>query len=118
MRIEIKGRNVPIEDELRERVEKKFAKVARQVPPDTRMEVELMEEANPAIHDREVVEITLPLMGAVLRAREASDSMIHSVNLAAEDIARQVKRRREKRRGERSTVRMPSDLSAPSPNTL
>jgi putative sigma-54 modulation protein len=52
-----------------------------------------------------VVEVTLYLKGVTLRAREASQSMAHSVNLVAEDLARQVKRHREKRRKRREARR-------------
>ena len=105
MRIAMKGRNVPVGDELRERVNKKFAKIARQVSPLADMEVELIEERNPSIRQSQVVEVTLYLKGVTLRAREASESMAHSVNLAAEDLARQVKRHRDKRRKRREAHR-------------
>ena len=36
-----------------------------------------------------------------LRARDASRDVKHSINLIAEDMARQVKRHRDKRRGRR-----------------
>ena len=102
MRIAMKGRNVPVGDELRERVNKKFAKIARQVSPLADMEVELIEERNPSIKQSQV---TLHLKGVTLRAREASESMARSVNLASEDLARQVKRHREKRRKRREAHR-------------
>jgi putative sigma-54 modulation protein len=101
----MKGRNVPVGDELRERVNKKFAKVARQVSPLADMEVELTEERNPSIKQSQVVEVTLYLKGATLRVHEASESMAHSVNLAADDLARQVKRHRDKRRKRREAHR-------------
>ena len=49
MQIEVKGRNVPVNDELRELVERKFRKVAAQVSDLARMEVEVREERNPAL---------------------------------------------------------------------
>ena len=101
MRISVKGRNVTVGDELRDRVDKKFAKVARQVSSLADMEVELIEERNPAIRESQVAEVTLHLKGVTLRAREASDDMVHSINLAAEDLSRQVKRHRDKRRRRR-----------------
>jgi putative sigma-54 modulation protein len=103
MRIEIKGRNVPVGDDLRKRVDKKLAKVARQVSPLAELEVELWEERNPSIRDSQVAELTLHLKGVTLRASERSDDMGHSINLAAEDIARQVKRHRDKRRRRRQS---------------
>ncbi len=105
MRISVKGRNVPVSDELRERVDKKFAKTARQVSSLADMEVELSEERNPSIRDSQVAEVTLHLKGVTLRAREASTDLAHSVNLAAEDVARQVKRHRDKRRKRREAHR-------------
>jgi ribosome hibernation promoting factor len=104
MRIEIRGRNVEVTDEIREAVTKRLSRVARQVSELARIEIELMEEKNPSIADRQVAEATLYLKGATLRAREASPEMLHSIHELAEDIRRQVKRDREKRRG-RSTAR-------------
>ena len=101
MRIEIKGRNVSVDDELRERVEKKFGKVAKQVSELADMEIELREERNPSIKESQVAEATLHLKGTTLRARERSQDMVHSINLVAEDLSRQVKRHREKRRKRR-----------------
>lgn len=105
MRIEIKGRNVQVGDDVRERVQKKFAKVGRQVSQLAELEVELHEERNPAIPDSQVAEVTLHLKGVTLRAREASEDMLHSINLAAEDLARQVKKHRDKRRKRREAHR-------------
>ena len=101
MRIEIKGRNVSVDGELRKRVEKKFGKVAKQVSDLAAMEIELKEERNPSIKESQVAEATLHLKGVTLRARESSPDMLHSINLVAEDLARQVKRHREKRRKRR-----------------
>ena len=105
MRIDVKGRNVTVEDELKERVSRKFEKVGRQVSELADLEVELIEERNPAIRDSQVAEVTLHLKGVTLRAREASEDMVHSINLAAEDLSRQVKRHREKRRRRREAKR-------------
>ena len=101
MRIEIKGRNVPVDDELKDRVEKKFGKVAKQVSELADMELELKEERNPSIRESQVAEATLHLKGVTLRASERSEDMVHSINLVAEDLSRQVKRHREKRRKRR-----------------
>lgn len=97
MQIDIKGRNVPVTEELRKRVERRLAKVSRQVSPLARAEIELFTEANPSIADSAVAEVTLHLKGVTLRARECSPEMQHSVNLMIDELARQVKRHREKR---------------------
>jgi putative sigma-54 modulation protein len=105
MRIAIKGRNVPVGDDLKERVDKKFAKIARQVSDLAELEIEVWEERNPAIRESQVAEVTLHLKGKTLRACERSDDMIHSINLVAEDLSRQVKRHRDKRRKRREAHR-------------
>jgi putative sigma-54 modulation protein len=102
MRIEVKGRNVTVDDDLRGRVERKFAKIARQVSTLAELEVELWEERNPAIRESQVAEATLHLKGVTLRARDASEDMGHSINLLADELSRQVKRNREKRRNRRA----------------
>ena len=102
MRIEIKGRNVVVADEMRERIHKRCEKVARQVSPLAVMDVELCEERNPSIKDAHIAEITLRLKGVTLRSRCAATSMSHAVNEAIDDLARQVKRHRDKRRARRS----------------
>jgi len=101
MEIEVKGRNLPVTDELRECVARRFEKVAKQVSPLAVLEVELTEERNPANPDSQVAEATLRLKGTTLRARESSRDVKHSINLISEDLARQVKRHRDKRRRRR-----------------
>jgi putative sigma-54 modulation protein len=101
MRIEVKGRNLPVTEELREVITRRFDKVAKQVSPLAVLEVELCEERNPAIADNQVAEATLFLKGVTLRAKESSRDVKHSVNLISDDLARQVKRHRDKRRGRR-----------------
>jgi len=102
LQIEVKGRHVAVTDTLRQQVERRFAKVARQVSASSTLEVELTRERNPANPVCEVAEATVRMKGATLRAREASRTMPHAINLVADDIARQVKRVRDKRRGPRA----------------
>jgi putative sigma-54 modulation protein len=103
MRIAVKGRNLPVSDDVREHVEKRFRKVSRQVSELAELELELSEERNPAIADSQVAEATLHLKGVTLRARDASGDLIHSINLCADEMAVQVKRHRDKRRKRRES---------------
>jgi putative sigma-54 modulation protein len=103
LRIEVRGRNTDVTEELEQAVRKRFARVGRQVSGLATLEIELIEERNPSISDRHIAEATLYLKGTTLRAREASPEMLHSIHELAEDIRRQVKRHREKRRGRAST---------------
>jgi putative sigma-54 modulation protein len=108
VRIDIRGRNVEVTEELREHVRKRFQRTAKQVSELATLEVELREERNPSIADSQVAEATLRLKGITLRAREASPEMIHSIHELAEDIRRQVKKHRDMRRKRSRTRRMVS----------
>jgi putative sigma-54 modulation protein len=98
MRIEIRGRNVEMTDDLREMVRKRFGRLGRQVSPVATLEVVLSEERNPRVADSQVAEATLHLKGVTLHARECSPEMGHSVHELAGDMNRQVKKHRELRR--------------------
>jgi len=103
MQIEVKGRNTPVNDDLREYVDRRFRKVANQVSELARLEIELREERNPAIPDNMVAEATLVLKGVTLRACDTGRDLRHAINHCEEDLSRQVKRHREKRRGRRGS---------------
>jgi putative sigma-54 modulation protein len=123
MRIEVKGRNLPVSDDLREHVIKRFRKVARQVSELAELEVEVFEERNPAIADSQVAEATLHLKGVTLRARDASRDMIHSINMVSDELSVQVKRHRDKRRKRResravSGSPVPGDISPVVPGDI
>jgi len=99
MRIEVKGRNLQVTDELRECVERRMDKVARQVSDLAELELELHDARTPTDHI--VAEATLRLKGTTLRATAASDEARRSIILVSEELARQVKRQRDKRRARR-----------------
>lgn len=101
MDIQVKGRNVAVSDETRARLERRLEKVARQVSPLARVEFELWEERNPSVAAKDVAEATLHLKGVTLRARECTPDMQRSLTLVVEELARQVKRHRDKRRRRR-----------------
>jgi putative sigma-54 modulation protein len=74
--------------------------VARQISPLAELTIELKEERN-----EQVVEGALRLKGVTLRARESANDMGHALNLLADDLTRQVKKHRDKRRNRRETQR-------------
>ena len=110
MRIEVRGKNVEVTDELREAVVQRFQRVGNQVSEFATLAVELCEEKNPRITDRMVAEGVLGLKGVTLVAKEASPDMLHSIHELAEDMRRQVKKHREKRRKRNTTRKMAERL--------
>jgi putative sigma-54 modulation protein len=103
MRIEVKGRNLAVSEDLREQVAKRFRVIDRQVSDLAELEVEVFQERNPAIPDCQVAEATLHLKGVTLRARSASRDLQHSINDVSRELTVQVKRHRDKRRRRRES---------------
>jgi putative sigma-54 modulation protein len=103
MQIEVKGRHMTVSDEIRDHVEKRFAKVGKQVSELATLEVELIQEQNPSNPDCYRAEVTLRVKGTTLRACDSSRDMAHSINLVSEELAVQVKRHRDKRRKRRES---------------
>ena len=105
MQIDIRGRNVPVTDDLRGHAERRLAKVARQVSDLAQLDIEISRERNPRVADCYVAEATLYLKGITLRASDRSHGVTHAVNLMVDDLSRQVKRHREKLRRRREAHR-------------
>ena len=112
MRIGVKGRNFDVSEEVRQKVEKRFGKIGKQVSDLAQIDIELAEERNPSIRESCVAEATLYLKGVTLRAREASDTLVRAINEVEEDLGRQVKRHRDKRRRRREAPPMQPDASS------
>src|SRR6059036_640662 len=98
MRLQVKGRNLEVSEQIRTYAEDKLAKLDRLVKDPTRVELELAVEKNPSIPDNHVAEATVWTKGPVLRARETSGDMKASIDQLVDKLERQVKRYRDKRR--------------------
>ena len=98
MRLQVKGKNVEVSDQIRAYAEEKLAKLERHLNGPTRVELELAVEKNPSIAANNVAEATIWTKGPVLRARESSADMKASIDQLADKLERQVTRYREKQR--------------------
>lgn len=112
MRIEVKGRNMPISDDLREYVIRRFRVIDRQVSDLAQLEIEVFHESNPSIPDSQVVRATLQLKGVTLRASKSDRDLMHCLNMVSDELTVQVKRHRDKRRKRRETRAAVADISA------
>jgi putative sigma-54 modulation protein len=97
MRLQVKGKNLEVNDSIREYAERKLGKLERQLKDATAVELELAVERNPKIAANQVAEATVWTKGPVLRAREASSDMRASIDQLTEKLMRQVKDYRERR---------------------
>jgi putative sigma-54 modulation protein len=104
MRLEVKGRNVEVNDSIRRYAEEKLDKIEKQLPEPTQIEVELTLETNPSIADDHIAEATVWTKGSTLRVRERSAGFEASIDQMVDKLERQVKRYRDKR-SRRETVR-------------
>ena len=104
MRIQVKGRSgTTVDDELLTHLEKKLQKVGRQVSTLAELEIEVREERNASTGDTHVAEGALHLKGTTLRSTKAANDMGRALNMVADDLARQVKKHRDKRRARRES---------------
>ena len=110
MQIEVKGRNLQVTDEIREYAARRFDKIGKQVSELAVLELEVADENVPG--DPVAAEAVLHLKGTQLRAKEVSKDAKHAINLVGDNMERQVKRHREKRRGGASRA-LPRTSSAP-----
>lgn len=101
MRIDVKGLNVPINDDLREHAGKRFGTIAKQVPELATLDLVLSEERNPAIKDGQKAEANLHLKGVTLHAKAHAAEMRGAIAQVAEELQRQVIKRRDKIRNHR-----------------
>jgi putative sigma-54 modulation protein len=115
MQIEVKGRNLQVTDEMREYAARRFAKIDKQVSELAVLELEVADENVPG--DPVAAEAVLHLKGTQLRAKEVSKDAKHAINLVGDNLERQVKRHREKRRGRRES-RAAADTLRNEPTTF
>ena len=101
MQIEVKGKNLQVTDEMRDYVTRRFDKIGKQVSELAVLELEVADENVPG--DPVAAEAVLHLKGTTLRAKEVSKDAKHAINLVGDNMERQVKRHRDKRRGRRET---------------
>ena len=98
MRIEVRGRNVAVDDELREHVLKRFRRVGRQVSELATLDIERARRAEPGDRRQPGGRGDPAAQRRHPAAKEGSPEMSHTIHELAEDIRRQVKKHRALRR--------------------
>jgi putative sigma-54 modulation protein len=100
MRLQVKGKNVPVNPTIREYAEAKLGVLDRQLRESTQVVLELSEETNPSIPDSHIAEATIFAEGSTLRAHAVSGSTRSSIDGIVGKLERQLKRYNDKRRVE------------------
>jgi putative sigma-54 modulation protein len=87
MKFIVVGRNLEVTDALKTRVIKKLGKVEKFFNPDTEAHVTMSLQKN-----RQILEVTIPFNGIVLRAEEKSDDMYAAIDRVVDVLERQIMR--------------------------
>ena len=98
MQLVIKGRNMEVNDRLREYVEKKIGKMQKFLPDVQEIRVELAEEKSRKTSEREVVQVTMRSNGTLLRAEERNSDIYAAIDAVADKLHGQIDRFKGKRR--------------------
>lgn len=114
MQIIVRGTNVTVTPDMRQRAEKKVSRLARLVRDTAKLEV--VEHAE---REFRIVEVVLHDDGLTLRAKDRTTDVYASIDAAVEKIERQLKKMRAKKRVARhkgaAEVRQPAEGESASP---
>ena len=98
MQLIVKGRNMEVNDRLKEYVEKKLGKMDRYLPDIQEIRVELAEEKSRKSSEREIVQVTMRSNGTLLRAEERNSDIYSAIDAVADKLHGQIARYKGKRR--------------------
>lgn len=91
MKITISGKNMAVTDALRDVIEKKMGKLDKYFYEDVPVYITLSVEKN-----RQIIEVTIPFSGAIIRAEESTDDMYQSIDRVVDVLERQVRKHKTK----------------------
>lgn len=92
MQLIVQGRNVEVNDRIREYVERKIGKLDRYLPQAGEGRVEISHNATRSANDRYTVQITLWANGQILRAEESTGDVLASIDASSDKMYRQMRR--------------------------
>ncbi|HNS01998.1 MAG TPA: ribosome-associated translation inhibitor RaiA [Anaerolineae bacterium] len=98
MQLVIKGRNMEVNDRLREYVDKKIGKMTKFLPDVQEIRVELAEEKSRKASEREVVQVTMRSNGTLLRAEERNSDIYAAIDAVSDTLHGQINRFKGKKR--------------------
>ena len=91
MKYRFVGKNLEITDGLKEAVISKLDKLGKYFHEETGVDVTMRVEKA-----RQIIEVTIPVKGSVIRTEQSSSDMYVSIDLAEEVLERQLKKHRKK----------------------
>jgi len=91
MKAIISGKNVGVTNALRETIESKLSKLDKFFHEDLEAQVTLSVEK-----ERQIIEVTIPVSGSILRAVDNQDDMYASIDGVVDKLTRQLKKHKDK----------------------
>lgn len=87
MKFKVIGKNIEVTDALKNAISKKIGRLEKFFKPATEVHVTLS-----VVRSRQIIEITIPFNGVLLRAEESNLDMYESIDKAVDVIERQIRR--------------------------
>ena len=91
MRTTVTCKNIDMTNGLKSAVEKKLSKLDRYFEPEVIAHATLSVQKN-----RQIIEVTIPFSGVILRGEEANDDMYASIDIVVDKLESQIKKQKSK----------------------
>lgn len=119
MDLKINGRNMEINEQIRNHVSQKLGQVHRHLPGIIMAKVELASEPTRSQKDRIVAQVTLDVGNAILRAEQRAPNTTAAINAVAEALDRRIDRYKSQTyRSERARQNTPDKREAGAEESL
>ncbi len=91
MKYTITGRNIEVTESLKAAIQEKIGKLERYFSQDAVAQITLSVEKS-----RQIIEVTIPVKGGIIRAEQSNSDMYASIDLVEEAIESQLKKYKNK----------------------
>lgn len=85
MKVTVIGKNIELTQALKEIVQKKISKLEKYFDVEVEAKATLSVQRN-----RQIIEVTIPFNGAILRGEESTENMYKSIDLVEDKLERQI----------------------------
>lgn len=91
MKVKVVSKNIEVTPAIKEMVEKKISKLDKYFDPNIEAKATLSVQKN-----SQIVEVTIPFNGVILRVEESTEDMYKSIDLVEEKLQRQIRKQKTK----------------------
>ena len=104
MVVRVTAKNIELTTDLRQYIERKFAKLSRHLPKILEAKVEIAEQKTRARQQRFIAQVTVDSNGVILRGEERGEELFTAIDKVAAIMDRQIERYKGKRESRKSAV--------------